>query len=75
MRGYFVALGLTTLFLGLPILFAGYVGIGCSMTTSAGSTVLSNCGGAAALELAGAVLILAALVFFAASFVPVRHTG
>jgi hypothetical protein len=70
MRAYLVALGLTALFIGLPLFFAGYVRIGCTVSTSGGSTTFSNCGGADSLELIGAVLVVVALVFFAASFVP-----
>jgi hypothetical protein len=70
MRAYLVALGLATFFVGLPLLFAGYVHIGCSMTQSGGSTMYSNCGGANGLELAGGILVVVGLIFFAASFVP-----
>ena len=70
MRAYLVAFGLTTLIVGLPLLFAGYVHVGCSVSTSGGSAVYTNCGGADALELGGAVLVIIAFIFFAASFVP-----
>jgi hypothetical protein len=75
MRAYLVALGLATFFVGLPVLFAGYVGIGCSTTEAGGATTYSNCGGASGLELAGAVLIVLALIFFVAAFVPVGRSG
>jgi hypothetical protein len=70
LRAYLVAFGLTALFIGLPLLFAGYVRVGCTVTMMGGNAVYSNCGGANALELAGGVLVVAALIFFAASFVP-----
>jgi hypothetical protein len=69
-RAYLLALGLTTFFVGLPLLFAGYVRIGCAVSQSDGSTVYSNCGGANGLELVGGALIIVALFFFVASFVP-----
>jgi len=69
-RAYLLAIGLATFFVGLPLLFAGYVRIGCTVSQSGGSTVYSNCGGANDLELIGAVLVVVAGVFLAASFVP-----
>jgi hypothetical protein len=70
MRAYLVAFGLTTLMLGLPLFFAGAVGIGCTVTVDGGVTNSSNCGGAQSLELGGGILVLAAVVFFAGSLVP-----
>jgi hypothetical protein len=70
MRAYLVAFGLTTLIIGLPLFFAGYVHVGCSVSSSGGTTMYSNCGGANELELGGGILIVAAVIFFAASFIP-----
>jgi hypothetical protein len=70
MRAYLIALGLTTLIIGLPLTLAGYEHVGCTVTDSGGDTNYSNCGGAADLEWGGIVLIVAAVIFFAASFVP-----
>jgi hypothetical protein len=74
-RAYLVALGLATLFVGLPLLLAGYVRIGCTVSTAGGGTAYSNCGGADALEFIGAALAVVALIFFAASFVPTERTS
>ncbi|MCI4321655.1 MAG: hypothetical protein L3K18_02345 [Thermoplasmata archaeon] len=70
MRAYLLAMGLTALFLGLPLFFAGYVHIGCTVSTSEGTTQFSNCSGANSLEFGGGLLVVAALVLFGASFVP-----
>jgi hypothetical protein len=75
MRAYFVAIGLAVLFVGLPLLLAGYVRIGCTVTMSGAGTSYSNCGGADALEFIGAALTVIALIFFAASFVPTDRTS
>jgi hypothetical protein len=69
-RAYLLAFGLTALIIGLPILFAGSVGIGCTVTDHGTSTVYSNCGGAQSLELIGEILIVLAVIFFVGSFVP-----
>jgi hypothetical protein len=69
-RAYFIALGLTAVILGLPLFFAGYVHIGCTVTTSGGNPVYSNCGGADDLVWGGGILVLAGLIFFGLSFVP-----
>jgi hypothetical protein len=70
LRAYLVALGLTTLILGLPLLLAGEVRIGCTVTDQGSNTIYSNCGGADELELAGAVLIVAAACLLLGSLVP-----
>ncbi|MCI4327785.1 MAG: hypothetical protein L3K16_09195 [Thermoplasmata archaeon] len=70
MRAYLIAIGLTALILGLPLLLAGEVGIGCTVTNHGGTTVYSDCGGAQSLIFGGAVLIIAAVVCIIASFVP-----
>ncbi|HXQ48905.1 MAG TPA: hypothetical protein VN842_03910 [Thermoplasmata archaeon] len=75
MRAYLIAFGLTALIIGLPLLVAGEVGIGCTVTQQNGATVYSDCGGAQALVLGGTVLIVAAAIFFAGSFVPARAPG
>ncbi|MGA8663960.1 MAG: hypothetical protein WB809_02675 [Thermoplasmata archaeon] len=65
-----MALGLTTVVLGLFLLFAGCVHIGCSIGGSASNPSLTNCDGATDLEFAGIALIVVAVVRFAGSFVP-----
>jgi hypothetical protein len=69
-RAYLIALGLTALVIGLPLLLAGEVGIGCTVTQHGGTTVYSSCGGAQSLVLGGAILVVAAAILIAASFVP-----
>jgi hypothetical protein len=73
-RAYLVAFSLVALVVGLPILLAGLVRIGCTVTSTGGTTMYSNCGGADALEWAGAALLVASLLLFAASFVPVHKS-
>jgi hypothetical protein len=70
MRAYLVALGLTALILGVPLFFAGYVHVGCTVSGPSSNPVFTDCSGANNLELGGVILIVAAVVFFAASFVP-----
>jgi hypothetical protein len=70
MRAYLLAFALTAFFLGLPLFFAGYVHIGCTVSTEGGQTTFSNCSGANSLEFGGAVLLVAAVVLLVASFVP-----
>jgi hypothetical protein len=69
-RAYLLAFGLATIALGLFLLFAGYVHIGCTVGGTANDPVFSNCGGATDLEIAGAVLTTAAVLMFAAGAVP-----
>jgi predicted anti-sigma-YlaC factor YlaD len=69
-RAFLLALGLATILLGVFLLFAGYVGIGCSVGGTSSNPVLSNCGGAIELEIGGAVTIVAAIMMFAGSLVP-----
>jgi nucleoside recognition membrane protein YjiH len=73
-RAYLLAFGLTSLMIGLPLLLAGEVGIGCTVTTQGASTVYSDCAGAQSLIFGGAVLVVAAVVFFAGMFVPAAHS-
>ena len=62
-------LGCVTIgFLGLHLLFAVYGGVGCGVN-SAGA-VSPNFGAAGSLELGGAILVVAAVIFFAGSLVP-----
>ncbi|HEV8050768.1 MAG TPA: hypothetical protein VGP88_09285 [Thermoplasmata archaeon] len=70
MRAYLIAFGLTALIIGLPLLLAGEVGIGCTVTQHGGSTTYSDCGGAQSLIFGGVVLIVAAAILIAASFIP-----
>jgi hypothetical protein len=74
-RAYFIAFALTALVVGLPVLFAGEVRIGCTVTDRGSTTTYSDCGGADALVLGGEILVVAAAIFFAASFVPVKSSG
>jgi hypothetical protein len=69
-RAYLIAIGLTALFLGLPLLLAGEVGVGCTVTDHGGTPVYSDCGGAQALIQGGAILAVAGVVSIIASFVP-----
>ena len=75
MRAYLLAFGLTTIMLGAFALFAGYVRIGCTIGGTSANPVFSNCGGATDLEIAGVVLIIAAVLMFAGSFVPEHSSG
>lgn len=70
MRAYLLAIGSATILLGLFLLFAGYVGIGCSVGGTSSAPTLSNCGAATDLEIGGAVLTIAAILMFAGSLVP-----
>jgi hypothetical protein len=71
MRTFLIALGLATILLGLFLLFAGYVGVGCSV----GGTTVSNCGADAELEIGGALLTVVAILMFAGALVPERQVG
>jgi hypothetical protein len=73
MRAYLVAFGLTALFIGLPLLLAGEVGIGCTVTSQGGHATYSDCGGAQALVLGGEILVVAAVAFFVGSVIPNRQ--
>jgi predicted anti-sigma-YlaC factor YlaD len=74
MRSYLLAFGLVALMLGLFLLFAGYVRIGCSVGGSSSNPTFTNCNGATELEEAGAVLTLVAVVLFAGALVPGRES-
>jgi hypothetical protein len=73
MRAYFVALGVTSLVLGVPLWFAGDVGVGCSVSGSGSNAVLSNCGGAVDLLWIGGIIVAIGLIFVAASFIPEKR--
>jgi cytochrome c biogenesis factor len=73
-RGYLVAFGLVALVLGLFLLFAGYVHIGCTVGGTGSNPTFSNCGGAIDLEIGGVVLTVAAILLFAGSLVPYRSS-
>jgi uncharacterized membrane protein YadS len=75
MRTFWLALGLATILLGLFLLFAGYVGVGCSVGGSSANPTLSNCGAASELEVAGAILTVVAVLMFVGAFVPEREVG
>jgi len=69
-RSFYIAIGLATLLIGLALLFAGYVDVGCSVGSSGTTPTLSNCSGATDLEIIGGGLCIAAGLMFAVSFVP-----
>jgi hypothetical protein len=73
-RAYLLAIGLTLLALGLFLLFAGYVHIGCTIGGSSANPTFSNCSGATDLEFAGAILTGVAILMFLGTFVPVRSS-
>jgi hypothetical protein len=73
-RAFLLALGLAVIVMGLFLLFAGYVHVGCTMGGTSTNPTLSNCGGATDLEIAGAVLTVAAILMFAGGFVPDRSS-
>ena len=75
MRAYLLAFGLTTIMLGAFALFAGYVRIGCTIGGTSANPTFSNCGGATDLEVAGVVLIIAAIIMFAGSLVPQKYSS
>lgn len=70
MRSYLVAFGLVALILGLFLLFAAYVHIGCTVAGPSSNLTLSSCGGATDLEIGGVVLTVAAILMFIGSLVP-----
>ncbi len=70
MRAYLLALGLAIIVLGLFLLFAGYVGVGCSVGGTHSNPTFSNCGGAMDLEVGGGILTGVAVLLFVGSFVP-----
>ncbi|MGC2289329.1 MAG: hypothetical protein WA688_05670 [Thermoplasmata archaeon] len=70
MRGYLTAFGLVAIVLGVFLLFAGYVHIGCTIGGTSSNPTFSDCGGATDLEIAGVVLTLAAIVLFIGSLLP-----
>jgi len=74
MRSYLLAFGLVAILLGLFLLFAGFVRIGCSVGGSTSDPTFSNCNGATELEEAGAVLTVVAVILFAAALVPNRES-
>jgi hypothetical protein len=73
-RAYLLAFGLTSLMIGLPLLLAGEVGIGCTVTSQGATTVYSDCSGAQSLVFGGAALVVAAVIFFAGMMIPNPHS-
>jgi hypothetical protein len=69
-RAYLLALGLTILVLGLFLLFAGYVQIGCPVGGTPSNPTVSSCAASAELEFGGAALTVVAILLFAGSLVP-----
>jgi hypothetical protein len=74
-RAYLLAIGLTTVMLGVFALFAGYVRIGCTVGGTGMNPTFSNCGGATDLEVAGVVLIIAAVVMFIGASIPPKYSS
>jgi predicted anti-sigma-YlaC factor YlaD len=70
MRSYLLAFGLVAIMIGVFLLFAGYVRIGCSVGGSSSNPSFSNCNGATELEEAGAVVSAIAIALFAGALVP-----
>ncbi|MCI4372403.1 MAG: hypothetical protein L3K02_01975 [Thermoplasmata archaeon] len=70
MRSYLLAVGLVAIMLGLFLLFAGFVRIGCTVGGPSSNPSFTDCNGATELEEAGAVLTVVAIVLFASAFVP-----
>ena len=70
MRSHLLAFGLVALVLGLFLLFAGYMGVGCSVGGTSANPTLSNCGGATDLEIGGGILTILALLLVIGSLVP-----
>ena len=56
--------------LGLFLLFAGYVHIGCTVGGSSANPTFTDCGGATDLEIVGGILTLVAVVLFVGALVP-----
>ena len=75
MRAYLLAIGLATVVLGLFLLFAGSVNIGCTVGGTSANPTYSSCGGAYDLELAGAVLTGAAILMFVGTLIPERRSS
>jgi hypothetical protein len=69
-RAYLLAFGLTTIMIGVFLLFAGYVHIGCTVGGTGNNPTFSNCNGANDLLFGGAVLTIAAVVMFIGAMVP-----
>jgi hypothetical protein len=74
-RAYLIAFGLTALFIGLPLLLAGEVGIGCTVTDQGGRAMYSDCGGAQTLILGGEILVVLAAALFVGSVLPIARSG
>jgi hypothetical protein len=74
-RAYLIAFGLTALIIGLPLLLAGEVGIGCTVTDQGGRATYSDCGGAQALVVGGEILVVVAVALFLGSVLPVARAG
>ncbi|MCI4342973.1 MAG: hypothetical protein L3J92_02490 [Thermoplasmata archaeon] len=70
MRSYLLAFGLVAIMLGLFLLFAGFVRIGCSVGGPSSDPTFSDCKGATELEEAGTVLTVVAVILFAGALVP-----
>lgn len=70
MRAGLLAFGLATIVLGLFLLFAGYVHIGCTVGGTATNPTFSNCSRATDLEIGEVILTIAAALMFVGGFVP-----
>jgi cytochrome c biogenesis factor len=69
-RSYLLAFGLTTIVIGVFLLFAGYVHIGCTVGGTSSNPTFSNCSGATDLEIGGVILTVAAVLMLLGSLVP-----
>ena len=70
MRSSLLAFGLVALMLGLFLLFAGYVRIGCRVGGSNSNPTFTNCNGATELEEAGVVSTVVGVLRFAVALAP-----
>ncbi|MGD0257741.1 MAG: hypothetical protein ABSB90_07685 [Thermoplasmata archaeon] len=70
MRSYLLAFGLVAIMLGLFLLFAGFVRIGCTVGGTNSTPTFTSCNGATELEEAGGVLTVVAVALFAGALVP-----
>jgi hypothetical protein len=70
MRAYLLAIGLTTLMIGLFLWFAGSVNIGCSVGGTSANPTFSNCGGAVELDIVGVILTIAGIVMIIGTWIP-----
>jgi hypothetical protein len=73
-RAYLLAIGLTVFVLGLFLLFAGYVHIGCVVGGTSSNPTFTDCAGAVDLEVTGTIFIVVAGALFVGSLLPDRSS-